>query len=66
MITIVKYMAFAKPHEKCFYKGEPFEQIHHVLNDICNTYVVMEIIQCSELENQPLNKLTKYQKDDNK
>jgi hypothetical protein len=61
MITIVKFKAYDKALDKNFYAGETLDQIHGSLNEICNTYVPVQIITAETAENNLLNELLKYQ-----
>jgi hypothetical protein len=48
-------MAFDKPHEKNFYQGENWAQIHKILSEMCFTYVATDVITCVPDHPQPTN-----------
>lgn len=65
MIIIVKYRAFDRDHEKNFYNGESWLQIHEALHNICWTYLPTEVITCTPDHTQPTNlEYLKRQKDE--
>jgi hypothetical protein len=53
MIIIVKYRAFDKSHEKVFYDGQSWAEIHQALSDICRTYVPLEVITATLMNPTP-------------
>lgn len=59
-ITIVIFRAFERTNNECFIHGETMEQIHEKLNDICNTYEPLHILQADEAEPVSLNQLNVF------
>lgn len=55
--TIVIFRAYERINNESFIHGETLEQIHEKLNDICNTYEPLHILEAEEAEPVSLNKL---------